>query len=570
MSFRIPMNSRAGRPSNYKSNDPPQRGRTFFLGIGINAYEHWSNLNNAVGDVQAIAELLQQEFGLVPEDTTLLLNEEAGEDNIIHHLERLAYQVKAEDSLLIYYAGHGHLDEIKNGFWIPADGPRDRKNRWIRNSTLINDYVKTIKSLHTLLISDSCYSGALFASAARAGEERAQELMRLRSRWAICSGRGDQTVADGKPGERSPFTQAILDALGKTQQEYITAGWLLEQVSEQTRTNYDQLPDGGPLNGVGHERGQYVFQRKKLVERGRSQGTERQEAQLGSELAMYNCDRRGILDCFWEHFQQGEAAQVPQHIFFLQSDRDQLSETLVHRIATELYLDRENVKWQGFDDTPSRGIVFTEQTTKQQQKDKLRKVLLEVLAVPDDCPGDRLQDFLDYLQQKELPQYQGYTYLPYILFLTIPEKKWSQSREVLQTFFHHELQLNERGPWVPVFFIKVNIQAPRTPDKPQQGGFRSWFRSKTKGPLDTREALDQFCASLPTATLLPALRSIDEADLHDWSDQFRHELSQQERIAIVEKIIDKLDPSTTQWPMKDVSKHLTRVCEEIKNAAKHI
>jgi formylglycine-generating enzyme required for sulfatase activity len=257
------MDTRAGRAPGYRTKNQAQpAGRTFFLGIGVNTYEHWNTLSNAVGDVEAIVDLLQQEYGLESAHTTLIFNEEASEDNIIHQLERMAYQVEKEDSLLIYYAGHGHLDEHKNGFWIPVDGPRDRKNRWIRNSTLINDYVAKIKSLHTLLISDSCYSGSLFSSMARAGQEHAQELMRLRSRWAICSGRGDQTVSDGKPGERSPFAKAILDALSKTQQEYITAGWLLEQVSEQTRTNFDQLPDGGPLNGVGHERGQYVFRRR--------------------------------------------------------------------------------------------------------------------------------------------------------------------------------------------------------------------------------------------------------------------------------------------------------------------
>ena len=382
-------------------------------------------------------------------------------------------------------------------------------------------------------------------------------------------------MADGKPGERSPFAQAILDALGKTQQEYITAGWLLEQVSEQTRTNYDQLPDGGPLNGVGHERGQYVFQRKKLVEAVRNKSEASQPTQLGSELAKYNCDRRGILDSFWEHFNKGEHAGVAQHLFFLHFDRDQMSETLVHRIITELHLKQKGVKWQGFMDTPLRDVVFSERSSHQRQMEKLRKQLLDLLAVPDECQGDCLPDYLDYLQHMALPQYQPYVYLPYILDLTIPKGIWSKSQKTLQDFFCTQLQLNERGRWVPIFFIIVHLQTPRTPVSAPTSGFRAWFTSRAKAPVDPRTALEEFLANLPVqqqtaTTILPPLRSIDEEDLHDWSRQFRRELTELERIQVVEKIIDKLDPSTTQWPMKDVNKHLIRVCEEIKNAAKHI
>lgn len=568
------MDTRAGRAPDYRTKNQAQpAGRTFFLGIGVNTYEHWNTLSNAVGDVEAIVDLLQQEFGLETANTTLLFDKEAGEDNIIHQLERLAYQVEKEDSLLIYYAGHGHLDEHKNGFWIPADGPRDRKNRWIRNSTLINDYVAKIKSLHTLLIADSCYSGSLFSSTVRAGQERAQELMRLRSRWAICSGRG--VVTDGKPGERSPFAQSILDALGKTQQEYITAGWLLEQVAEQTRTNYDQLPDGGPLVGVGHERGQYVFQRKKLVQQVRGQ-EEKQQVSIGGELAKYNCDRRGILDCFWDHFRAGEDASVPLHLFFLPFDRDQMSETLVHRITTELHLEKKAaVKWSGFDETPIRDVVFSDRSSPERQLEILRAQLVSLLAMPEDCPGDRLVDFLEDLASRPNPNYQDCTYLPYVLDLTIPEKLWAQSKKVIRTFIINYLHVPSRTRWVPVIFITLHLKLNSKPEPAVKSRFLGLFSGKETPPLDAFAELEELRQRLPEdlgqlTAVLPPLRSIDEDDLHDWSRQFRQELSELERIQLVERIIDKLPPTETGWPMKIVNPHLIRVCEEIKNTAKYI
>ena len=40
-----------------------------------------------------------------------------------------------------------------------------------------------------------------------------EELERIPSRWAICSGRHDEEVYDGEPGKNSPFTECILEVL---------------------------------------------------------------------------------------------------------------------------------------------------------------------------------------------------------------------------------------------------------------------------------------------------------------------------------------------------------------------
>jgi formylglycine-generating enzyme required for sulfatase activity len=85
--------------------------------------------------------------------------------------------------------------------------------------------------------------------------------MKFKSRWALCSGRHDQVVADGPANSHSPFAGSILKILRTPPRSYVTLNYLLDVVRETTRANYDQLPDGSPLQGVGHERGQYVFRR---------------------------------------------------------------------------------------------------------------------------------------------------------------------------------------------------------------------------------------------------------------------------------------------------------------------
>ena len=45
-------NTRAGRRPNQLKDKLTPPGKTYFLGIGINAYQHWPRLRNAVRDVK--------------------------------------------------------------------------------------------------------------------------------------------------------------------------------------------------------------------------------------------------------------------------------------------------------------------------------------------------------------------------------------------------------------------------------------------------------------------------------------------------------------------------------------
>lgn len=254
--------TRAGRKDQSKDSAVASTGKTYFLGIGIDQYQAWPRLRNAVRDVEAVREVLVNDFGLQAENAYTLYDGEASRSGVIQALEDMADRITNSDSLLVYYAGHGHLNDRKRGYWVPANAPKDDISYYISNST-IRDYLGDINSLHTLLISDACFSGSLFVRGERSGDLAAHELSKLSSRWAICSGRHDEVVADGPSDGHSPFAESILDVLQKTERSVITTNFLFEQVREQTRANYDQLPDGGPIQGVGHKRGQYIFKRSK-------------------------------------------------------------------------------------------------------------------------------------------------------------------------------------------------------------------------------------------------------------------------------------------------------------------
>jgi hypothetical protein len=237
-----------------------QKGKSWLFAIGINEYRSFPNLHNAVKDAEDVVQLLKEKYDI--DELVFISNTEATHDNIITQLDKLKRKIAPEDKLLIFYSGHGHLDSFKKGYWIPTDAEKDNTAHYIRNST-IRDYMEDIPALHTLLISDSCFSGSLFVRGVPRSDLALDELEKRKSRWALCSGRHDEEVYDGKPGENSPFTRGILNTLRRNDQLGLNVSRLSEEVMELTRANYKQLPEGNPVFGVGHDGGQYVFKLKE-------------------------------------------------------------------------------------------------------------------------------------------------------------------------------------------------------------------------------------------------------------------------------------------------------------------
>lgn len=238
---------------------------SWFLGIGIDKYQDFNPLHNAVKGISEIKSILLDQYDVDEECVMTLFDKKATKENIVDTLDDLGQKIKPGDKLVIYYSGHGHLnDTLGLGYWIPVDAKKGKASSYLANST-IRDYVKGIKAKHILLVSDSCFSGSLFMQGAFRTSRAVKELDGLASRWAICSGRHDEEVYDGTPGENSPFTQSFVDYLNANDKESVNVARVADHVIEQTAANYEQLPDGRPMFGVGHQGGQYIFWKKDSV-----------------------------------------------------------------------------------------------------------------------------------------------------------------------------------------------------------------------------------------------------------------------------------------------------------------
>ena len=100
---------------------PYLSGKYRALVIGNNNYDDpeklWPSLKTAVADAEAVANILKTDYGFA--EITLLKN--AKQREIVRAFNQLAKTAQDSDSVLIYYAGHGYLNEdTKEGFWLPA------------------------------------------------------------------------------------------------------------------------------------------------------------------------------------------------------------------------------------------------------------------------------------------------------------------------------------------------------------------------------------------------------------------------------------------------------------------
>jgi formylglycine-generating enzyme required for sulfatase activity len=229
--------------------------------IGINDYNDPKipDLETAVNDASAMAKLLRERYGF---RVKLLLDRKATKKAIYRALRSLASSTKPDDSILIYYAGHGDLDRLTNdGWWIPADAKGGDSVTYL-NNFLVQTYIRSMKARHVLLVSDSCYSGTLFGQA-RAMPQVIDDkyylnLYNEKSRWGMTSG-NKTPVSDRGAGSHSVFAYQLLKELTKNEKSYISTQEIYTRIAPIVSNNSEQTPLCRPIRNTGDQGGEFVF-----------------------------------------------------------------------------------------------------------------------------------------------------------------------------------------------------------------------------------------------------------------------------------------------------------------------
>ncbi len=228
-------------------------GRHVIVTIGIDRYRHWRPLHNAVSDAKGATDLFKQ---LGFEEVVPPLLDEQATSTAMRALvsDVLARCLDREDSLVLFYAGHGGTrsqqcgeHDVRTGYLIPVDGfdEGDRFMSWIE----LEPWLRRVSKLppkHILVILDACETGIALAGAVNWGRNTGSfgqqpfgAANQKMSRLLITSASEGEVAMDNGPRDgHSLFTGCLLEAL--------------------TGGDVRHHAHGGRLNTIGSELGHYV------------------------------------------------------------------------------------------------------------------------------------------------------------------------------------------------------------------------------------------------------------------------------------------------------------------------
>ena len=233
-------------------------GKYYALIIGVSNYEA-DDLEDLMGeptkDAKKLKQVLTTHYNFRSENVTLLLDPKA--NDITKEFFKLRKKATKHDNVLIFYAGHGiYQDEI--GSWLPSDAKVEYGLNLINNSQ-VKDYIKAIKSKHTLLISDACFSGSIFGTRSL---KKVPKTIKLKyekpSRKAITSG-----VLKTVPN-KSVLFKYLSKRLINNKNKYLSASRLFSDIEDAVINNNtnNNKPLYQPINNIGDEGGDFIFIKK--------------------------------------------------------------------------------------------------------------------------------------------------------------------------------------------------------------------------------------------------------------------------------------------------------------------
>jgi hypothetical protein len=235
-----------------------ETGKYYGLLIAVQNYDDpkITDLSHAIEDATALYNTLTKYYTFDKNDLKLLVNPRF--EDIVIELDKLTKTITPKDNLLVYFAGHGVWSEETNvGFWLPSDAKESNTANWFRNSTM-RDYIGSIKSKHTLLIADACFSGSIFKSrkAFTNAPVAIEKVYELSSRKAMTSGSLSEVP------DRSVFLEYLVKRLSENNKPFLSSEELFYSLKTAVINNSPNIPQFGEILNTGDEGGDFIFIRK--------------------------------------------------------------------------------------------------------------------------------------------------------------------------------------------------------------------------------------------------------------------------------------------------------------------
>jgi len=238
-------------------------GKQWAVFIAIDKYQDrgWNKLDGPVKDAKEIQAILRENY--IINEWRELFDEKASAEGIRKLFTELSSQVKEDDSVFVFHAGHGVKDRITEaGSWIPSDAGFNqyRKEGWISHVD-IRSYLDRLPAKHVFLISDSCFSGDLLAKP-RSGALPQFDTEYYRTAYSFPSRQVMSSGASQEVPDTSDFARRLKSALRRAEGACIDPFKIYEQVREASGTTprLAALPES-----TRHEQdGSFLFFRKQI------------------------------------------------------------------------------------------------------------------------------------------------------------------------------------------------------------------------------------------------------------------------------------------------------------------
>ena len=175
-----------------------------------------------------------------------------------------------DKAILFWFSGHGHtLKEAGGrelGYIVPVDAPNpDRDEIGFMEHAIsmrqIETYARRISARHTLMLFDSCFSGAIFQAVRSKPSPYIEEKIQKPVRQFITAGNQNEQVPD-ESVFKTVFVQSIEDGYADRNRDgYVTGMELGDYLQEQV-VNYSrgaQHPQFGKINDPALDKGDFVF-----------------------------------------------------------------------------------------------------------------------------------------------------------------------------------------------------------------------------------------------------------------------------------------------------------------------
>jgi len=218
-------------------------GDYYALLIAVQDYEHHpypKNLLFPKTDVETLQRVLTEHYVFESGNIESLLN--PSRQDIVRKLFELSEKLTENDSLLIFYAGHGQKDgKNGKGYWMARDFNSHKPETWLSHAD-VRDWIARIPSKHVLLVSDSCFSGTFceLRTTKETPTLSCREQYELPCRIVVSSGNQHETVLDD-----SVFLRLILDYLTNNTEPLFGVQTMFEAIQPSISTEAEKLrPEG--------------------------------------------------------------------------------------------------------------------------------------------------------------------------------------------------------------------------------------------------------------------------------------------------------------------------------------